>query len=209
MNATIAKTIHFNCPMCHEPVETPAAASGKLISCPSCGREFNSPKPDAKTPTSWLVVVCAGLAVAGALAIPLAGWAARHAAWVRQHESPAQLRQRFQAEAQASLSEQCTNAIVGLRSIIHREVLLTDANPDNWTAEVTADYVNRVGGVERVALPFNFWVYHSAVDGRDHVLCGLDRLKMARDERDALNRKFGLTGAAPANAGPDDRSVSQ
>jgi hypothetical protein len=196
MHTTIEKKIHFNCPLCHQPIEAPAEASGKLISCPSCGREFNPPQPARKAGLSWLVVFCVGLfGAAVLLGIPLKELAAQRADWLRTHETPAQLRQRFQAEADSTLSLQTTNAIVGLRSIISRDLRLVDGNPANWTAEVTAEYINRVGGVERITLPFNFWTYHSPVDGRDHVLCEVDRLKIAQVQRDTIFQQLGLTVA--------------
>ncbi len=196
MHTTIEKTIHFNCPLCHRPVEAPAEASGRLISCPSCGREFNPPGPDRKAGISWLVVFGLGvLAATMLLVIPIKDLADHHSAWLRTHENPAQLRLRFQAEADAALSQQTTNAIVGLRSVVSRDLRLADGNPADWTADVTADYINRAGGVERVTLPFIFWTYHSPVDGRDHVLCGVDQVKIGQAERDTILRQFGLSDA--------------
>ena len=194
MNAVSEKTIHFNCPLCCQPVEAPAAASGRLISCPSCGREFNPPGPAPKISSSWLVVVGTGVVAAVLLiGLPLKNLADRHAAWVRTHEAPPQLRQRFQSEADAVLAQQCSIAIIGLRDIIKRDVRFVDADPSRWTANVTADFVNRVGGVERITLPFRFWTYHSPVDDRDHVLCDVDRLKISQAENEALMRQLGST----------------
>ena len=198
MHSTIEKTIHFNCPLCHRPVEALAETSGKLISCPSCGREFNPPGPDRKAGISWLVVFGLGvLAATALLTVPIKDLAERRAAWLRTHESPAQLRLRFQAEADAALSLQTTNAIVGLRNVVNRDVRLADSNPANWTADVTADYINHNGGVDRMTLPFIFWTYHSPVDGRDHVLCGVDRLKIAQAEHDELFKELGLAPDIP------------
>ena len=201
MHTTVEKTIHFNCPLCHRPVEAPATASGKLISCPSCGREFKPPGPARKAGLSWLVVFGLGvLAAAMLLAIPIKDMADRHAAWARLHENPAQLRLRFQAEADAALAQQTTNAIVGLRSVVSRDLRLADGDPAKWTADVTADFINRVGGVERVTLPFTFSTYHSPVDGRDHVLCGVDQVKIGQAQRDTILQQFGLTDAKTGTA---------
>jgi hypothetical protein len=110
-------------------------------------------------------------------------------------ETSVEVHKRFQTEAQAALLDQCTNAIVGLNRIIRKTTVLTDADPNKWTAEVTAEYVNHIGGVDRTTLPFVFWVYSSPVDNERHVLCRVDNLKISQNERDALSRKL-----SPASA---------
>lgn len=180
MPAAAPKTIHFNCPWCHRPVEAPDSASGRLISCPSCGREFSSPQPAPKASGSWLVLLSFALVAAVLLVgLPLMGWASRRAALARGNETPVQLRLRFQSEAETALAQQCSVAIVGLRDVINKDLRFSAADPSTWTANVTADYVNAVGGVQRVTLPFRFWTYRSTLDGRDHVLCAVDRLKLS------------------------------
>ena len=197
MQATIVKTIHFNCPACRQPVEAPAEASGKLISCPSCGREFNSPRPAPKASLYWLIVLCLGFIGVGMLTgVPIEHWLARRKAM--RPENPAHQRARFRAEAQSALLQQCTNSIVGLHQVIAQDTRFLDENPGKWTADVTAEFVNPVGGIERTELPFAFWIYHSPLDGLDHVLCRVDEAKISQAQHDALLRRFGLTDTSPA-----------
>jgi hypothetical protein len=194
MDALIEKTIHFNCPLCHHAVEASAEASGKLISCPSCGEEFDSPRPAPKAQQWWLVVFCAALfSLALLVAIPLDGWIARRAAWAHSHETAMQVRLRLQSEADSRLSEKTTNAIVGLRTVVTRDTDFLNGDPNTWTAIVTADFINRLGGVERTSVPFKFWTYHSPVDGRDHVLCRVDDARAAGPQRTDAQLQVNLT----------------
>jgi hypothetical protein len=185
------KTIHFNCPTCERPVEAPATMSGRLIHCPSCEESLRPPRPAPKTSPSWLIIVC--IALLGffcVVGIPTAVWLTSKP----KRESPNQLRARLLTEAQATLAEECTNAVVGLNRIIHRNLFVNDPDPNKWSADITAEYVNHIGGIDRTNLPFAFWAYDSPVDKLRHLLCRVDNLKIAQTERDALKQK--LTSAA-------------
>lgn len=198
MNAIVEKTVHFNCPYCHNEVAAPETASGKLISCPSCGCEFNSPKPASKAHTSWLLLFGLGILAAGTLiGVPVGDIIAHTASGARLAESPGQLHLRLENEARSALAQQVTVAVVGLRAIINQDTQFLDLNPDHWTAEVTADYINPVGGVQRETLPFSFWTYRSPADGRDHVLCRVDDLKISQARHDELAREFGVAAMQP------------
>ena len=189
----IAKVIHFNCPACEQPVEAGEQVSGRLISCPGCGREFDPPGPAPKTSPSWLIILCLALVTAGVIVgIPLERRLTALSARARSETGPQHLH-RLQAEAQSLLLVQSTNAIIGLNRIINQDVSLRDPDPNQWSAQVTAEFVNRVGGIERTNVPFAFSSYHSPVDGLEHVTCLVDLAKISQAERDALHSKFGDT----------------
>lgn len=195
----IAKVIHFSCPDCEQPVEAGCHVSGRLISCPCCGREFNPPAPAPKASPSWLIIPClALLAVSASIGIPLER---RLAAYDASHPRPETADQHFhrlQSEALALVLPQCTNAIVGLHRVITQDLALRDPNPNQWSAQVTAEFVNRMGGIERTTLPLAFSSYRSPVDGLDHVLCRVDVMKISQAESDALHQKFGFTDSNPS-----------
>jgi hypothetical protein len=194
----IAKVIHFNCPACEQPVEAGEQASGHLISCPGCGQEFDSPGPAPKTSPSWLIILCVALLMMSVMVgIPLASRLTALSARARS-ETAVDRQHRLQSEAQALLLPQCTNAIVGLHRIINQEIALRDPDPNQWSAQVTAEFVNRVGGIERTNVPFAFSSYRSPVDGLEHVTCLVDLAKISQAERDALHAKFGYTNSDSA-----------
>ncbi len=175
------KTIHFSCPSCENAVETAAELSGKLTRCPSCEESLRPPRPAPKTSPSWLIAVCFILMASGVcIGIPLEQWA-RASSPAR--ETPYGLQKRLQSEAQAMFMRQCTNAIVGLNRVIDQDLRTMDGDPNKWTAEVTAEYINHYGGIDRTNVPFVFWIYDSPVDHQRHVLCRVDNLKILGAER--------------------------
>jgi hypothetical protein len=86
-------------------------------------------------------------------------------------ESPADELARFRRDAHTDLLAQCTNQIVGLSRIIKMEFDDSDKQPSNWTAVASAEFVNRIGGVERTNLPFVFEKRSSPAGGQTYVLC--------------------------------------
>jgi hypothetical protein len=186
------KTIHFSCPVCERPVETPAEMSGRVMSCPICEESLRPPRPAPKASSSWLIILCFWFVMIGVcIGIPVERrWSGITARTLKPEDSRAQYK-RLQAEAQAILLPKCTNAIVGLNRIISKDLSIRDEDPNKWTAEVTAEYVNHFGGIDRTNLPMVFWVYDSPVDETRHVQCRIDTRKIYEAERDALSRKFG------------------
>ncbi len=123
-------------------------------------------------------MVGAGLCVG----IPLEHWLGVD---LPKRETSFELHKRLQTEAQDMLSRQCTNAIVGLSRIVNRDLFIANADPNQWTARVTAEYVNHFGGIDRTNMPFVFWVYDSPVDNLRHVLCRVDEATLSHANRDA------------------------
>ncbi len=187
------KTIHFNCPICERPVETPAELSGKLTQCPMCEESLRPPRPAPKTSPAWLVAVCFVLMASSVcIGIPLEQWAAANSP---KTETPSAMRKRFQGEARAMFLRQCTNSIAGVNRMVQKNLRTNDGDPNKWTAEVTAEYVNRSGGIERKNLPFVFWVYDSPVDNQSHVLCRVDNLEIYDAQHGIHNGETGLAFA--------------
>jgi hypothetical protein len=88
-------------------------------------------------------------------------------------ETEWQQKQRFQTEAETEMLKECTNAIVGLTRIIHTSVLDAEDNPQQWTGTVTAEFVNRMGGIERTNVPFKFST-DTGPDGLMHIRSSYD-----------------------------------
>ena len=90
---------------------------------------------------------------------------------------------------------QCTNSIAGVNRVIQKDLRTNDGDPNKWTAEVTAECVNRSGGIERKNLPFVFWIYDSPVDNQPHVLCRVDNLEIYDAQHGIHNGGTGLAFA--------------
>jgi hypothetical protein len=63
---------------------------------------------------------------------------------------------RYRAGADAALREACTNAVIGLRSIIAMRGYTADDNFMKWTGSAKVEFFNQIGGVERTNLNFKF-----------------------------------------------------
>jgi hypothetical protein len=114
-------------------------------------------------------------------------------------EDPAQEKEsarweRMQAEAERSLLVACTNDLVGLNRIVYKFVNDGAENPTNWTADITAEYVNHIGGVDRTNLSFVFGVRRSAVDNLEHVFCLLDLDKIRKQQKEEEDFQNKLRG---------------
>jgi len=187
------KTIHFNCPICERPVETPAELSGKLTQCPRCEESLRPPRPAPKTSPAWLIVLCFVLMASGVcIGIPLEQWVATNPP---KRETPSAMRKRLQSEAQAMFLRQCTNSTAGMDRVIQKDLQTNDGDPNKWTAEVTAEYVNHSGGIDRTNLPFVFWIYDSPVDNLRHVLCRVDNLEIFDAQQGIHNGEPSLPSA--------------
>ena len=97
-------------------------------------------------------------------------------------ETEWQLKQRFQTEAETEMLKECTNAVVGLTRIIHTSVLDAEDNPQQWTGTVTAEFVNRMGGIERTNVPFKFST-DTGPDGLMHIRSSYDTAYLSRPEK--------------------------
>ena len=49
-------SVHFRCPRCSRPLETPAQNAGQKVNCPDCNQRLQIPQPDA-APAAYAVVV--------------------------------------------------------------------------------------------------------------------------------------------------------
>ncbi len=64
--------------------------------------------------------------------------------------------ERFRAGAREAALVATTNRIVGLRQIIGVDLATGGNNYKAWSAQVTADYFNQIGGVDRTNLTLKF-----------------------------------------------------
>jgi len=86
-------------------------------------------------------------------------------------------------------------AITGMDRVIQKDLQTNDGDPNKWTAEVTAEYVNHSGGIGRTNLPFVFWIYDSPVDNLRHVLCRVDNLEIFDAQQGIHNGEPSLPSA--------------
>jgi hypothetical protein len=132
--------------------------------------------PATLSPTAagaWLILAVLLVVVVGG---PIYWWRSQFAQvpeW--------QLKSRLQAEAEVEMLKETTNVIVGLTRIIHSSVLNAGDNPYRWSGDVIAEYVNRVGGIERTNVFFKFGT-DTGADGLVHLWCG------SESETDRKNR---------------------
>jgi len=113
-------------------------------------------------------IIAAVLAI-GAICLAAWIWHARQESTVRalggmamdgagDNETHAHKLDRLRAGADQAVRMACTNATIGLRSIISTDTETHDDNFMKWTASATVEYVNKVGGVERVNYEFRPYV---------------------------------------------------
>jgi hypothetical protein len=70
-------------------------------------------------------------------------------------DSPDQRLARWRSTAQADMLAQASNDVPGFTKLIDSSVD-TSGDFKTWTGEVTADYVNHVGGIDRTNLHYVF-----------------------------------------------------
>jgi len=100
-------------------------------------------------------------------------WSRSQFAQVPKPETESQTTSRLQSEAEIEMLKESTNAIVGLNRIIRTSVSNRDENPYRWAGEVVAEFINRVGGVERTNIFFKFGT-DTGSDGLVHLRCGVE-----------------------------------
>ena len=109
-------------------------------------------------------------------------------------ETDYQQKHRLQLEAEVELAKACTNTVTGLTKILSKDLDIYEDLPSKWTACVVAEYINRVGGLERTNLSFTFHA-DTDVDGIVHVDCQFGR--KLRDASAPVDGLFGLNLGAP------------
>ena len=94
----------------------------------------------------------------------------------------------YRNEAEPMMLAEASNHIIGFRRVLHAYV---DAhgdyeNPNAWTGDVEAEYINPIGGVGVTNVPFKFNL-EASYSGNNELQCSYDWKKdvdekMARDE---------------------------
>lgn len=182
------------CPDCGTAVD------GASRSCASCGRVLerliaghaNARPSSAVGPLSptaagaWLVLAVLLVVVVGG---PIYWWRSQYAQ-VPRPETELQMKNRLQSEAETEMLKESTNVIVGLTRIIHSSVVTAADNPYKWAGDVTAEYVNRVGGIERTNVLFKFGT-DTGMDGLVHLRCSSESETERRSRQHGDKHEFG------------------
>lgn len=164
-----------NCPECGQAVE-------KLTS--SRNGEHGAPPGSVWPDTAglWLII---GTLLVLVIGTPLY-WLQNQYAQMPKPETEWQQKLRFQSEAEKEMLKECTNAVVGLTRVIHYSVMDAEDNPQQWTGNVTAEFVNRLGGIERTNVPFRFNT-DTGPDGLMHICSSFDTTFFSKLEKRARN----------------------
>lgn len=76
---------------------------------------------------------------------------------------------RWQSDAQFKMLVECTNKLAGINKIIRVGVDDVTQPTAQWRGTVVADYVNRIGGIERTNIYYKIsFVMGSAICIEDH-----------------------------------------
>lgn len=198
------------------PLPLPAGRSAppKLLACPDCGSAINEEERSCSgcgrvieraaahdtvaelsalvaglTPTAagaWLILVVLLLVVVGG---PIYWWR-NQLAQVPKPETESQQKSRLQSEADSKMLEESTNVIVGLSRIIRANAATGDDNPYKWTGDITAEFVNKVGGIERTNILFKFGT-DTGNDGLVHLRCSTESEAERHNRQRGDKREFG------------------
>ena len=163
--------------------------------CPECGQRVQRTSTSRngedthfltagwpETAGVWLII---GTLLVVVIGTPLY-WLQNQYAQMPKPETEWQLKQRFQTEAETEMLKECTNAVVGLTRIIHTSVLDAEDNPQQWTGTVTAEFINRMGGIERTNVPFKFST-DTGPDGLMHIKSSYDTAYLSKTEKRPRN----------------------
>jgi len=75
---------------------------------------------------------------------------------VRDNELPAQRMERLRAEAPVEMLTTCSNEVIGFQRLVEFHIFTSDHIITNWQGDVTADFVNGIGGVNRTNILYRF-----------------------------------------------------
>jgi hypothetical protein len=183
------------------------AINGEDQKCAGCGRIMERPAKSvtisdatfssnaALSPTAagaWLVLAVLLVVVVGG---PIYWWRSQFAQ-VPKPETESQQKSRLQSEADVEMLKESTNVIVGLTRIIHATAVTTDDNLYKWAGDVTAEFVNKVGGIERTNVFFRFGT-DTGGDGLVHLRCAAETETERRSRQRGDKHEFGRIDHRP------------
>lgn len=183
------------------------ALLGEMVTCPDCNEVFYPAPYKSKVhvrtsrleppPVNSNTAERISLYIISALIVSFLGislWDAKKA------EGPKEKSWKdFADEAKPLMLEKATNQIVGFRRTLSSYI--DDhgdyKNPNIWTGEVEAEYINSVGGVDVTNVPYKFNL-DSLAGGEVYLNCDYDYRKACADD---LARRLAQYKEALKNAG--------
>ena len=148
-------------PQCSEPTPDPPAAP--------------EPDPPVKKPRFRWKPIAISFAVVG-LILAMAGYIQYRRACkavqdelVEYHQMENPSLDTLRTNAVNSIREDCSNEVVGLSRIVKVSMVDYEENPSKWSGTATCDFVNKVGGVERVERRYRIMVVPNSTGGVGNV----------------------------------------
>jgi hypothetical protein len=209
------KWVICNCNNCSGHLEFDAANAGTTVKCPHCEIETLLFIPPISTENSseqksnpQLTVFSMPKSIIGWLiAILLLGiivWVGAQKS--KEFNSPKpesewQQKHRLQSEAASGVLAECSNHVVGITRVIDSFVDDLDSDPHKWKGDVTVEFINQIGGVDRTNIPFIFST-DTGFDGVLHVYCHYDWQKASgiyptQKLKAQIDGAFGIKLGAP------------
>lgn len=91
-----------------------------------------------------------------AVALTVLACGCRHGDKAAEESSPAQALERLRAQTRQAILEECTNEVVGIRTIIRASADDSSDAIVKWKGYAEVEYINTAGGVQRTNLQMIF-----------------------------------------------------
>jgi hypothetical protein len=153
-------------------LEFDAQHAGEKVCCPHCGKETVLFVPPARLGKvlkrhATLLVICTVAILFGLW--QWAGLRRRNAEMKRdepKYVSPSERAYNLREMAQRAMVSECSN-LVGFHRIVGNPYVFGESDePKKWDGRAEAEFVNKVGGIERTNLRFRFSAYSGTVLAR-------------------------------------------
>ncbi len=170
------KFVVCSCNVCSGSLEFDASQAGTTIQCPHCGMdtilfvpakpvEVSEPptkQPRRKPNVSWKRKAVSLIALFAIVAFVIYQWQKSEQESQRSQKELEAIvnptpptRETLQTNALNKMLEDCSNNVVGLQRIV-KSYVEPQGSPSNWFGMATVEFINKVGGYERVDKWYDF-----------------------------------------------------
>jgi hypothetical protein len=99
-------------------------------------------------------------------------------------KTQAQQLEDYRSQAKNKLPQAVSRELVGFHRIVDSYIFDSENHPSKWKAEVTAEFINKNGGIERTNLPFVFNV------GMGILTCQLDIEEQSKRDKARFEKEL-------------------